>query len=327
MSGRHHSKAVKLAATVLARLAGEQAASDTFGIDRRTIRGWVKHDDVPTDSWAALDELAGVQLLEKVARGQVTNPATLATVRGIASRNRRYAEVIAERKARREEVVEQPLHERRRAAWHRFDYPNGGTERVPVNDEDEQRLAAYTQAASRYIGEQLRTEISRRAYDDPDVDTGDLRDPYIAEYDRLGDLDLLYVGEFAQWRELADKSEQDHGHVKELLSGDQWAKMPDWARVRTDDMTDDEYTAYLGKLRSLCIEAAHAWWPSHLAAEEEWQHKTQARSQPAPEPVEAVQEPVERPTPAPVRLRRVEPPSDGSMLVDVGQPWQWRRDD
>ena len=94
VSGRHHSKAVKVAATVLARLAGEQAASDTFGIDRRTIRGWVKHEDVPTDSWAALDELAGAQLLEKVARGQVTNASTLATVRGIASRNRRYAEVI-----------------------------------------------------------------------------------------------------------------------------------------------------------------------------------------------------------------------------------------
>lgn len=29
VSGRHHSKAVKLAATVLARLAGEQAVSDT----------------------------------------------------------------------------------------------------------------------------------------------------------------------------------------------------------------------------------------------------------------------------------------------------------
>jgi hypothetical protein len=106
VSGRHHSKAVKLAATVLARLAGEQAASDAFGIDRRTIRGWVKHEDVPADSWAALDDLAGAQLLEKVARGQVTNATTLATVRGIASRNRRYAEVIARREARREE--EQP---------------------------------------------------------------------------------------------------------------------------------------------------------------------------------------------------------------------------
>jgi hypothetical protein len=39
--GRHHCKAVKLAASVLARLAGEQAASDTFGIDRRTIRAYL----------------------------------------------------------------------------------------------------------------------------------------------------------------------------------------------------------------------------------------------------------------------------------------------
>jgi hypothetical protein len=53
-----------------------------LSIDRRTIRGWVKHGDVPRDSWAALDELAGAQLLEKVARGQVTNATTLATVRG-----------------------------------------------------------------------------------------------------------------------------------------------------------------------------------------------------------------------------------------------------
>ena len=101
MSGRHHSKAVKLGATVLARLAGEQAAAETFGIDRRTIRGWLKNEDVPTDSWAALDDLAGAQLLERVARGEVRNPTTLATVRGIASRNRRYAELIAKREERR----------------------------------------------------------------------------------------------------------------------------------------------------------------------------------------------------------------------------------
>ncbi len=103
VSGRTHSKAVKIAATVLARLAGKQAASDAFGIDRRTIRGWVKHEDVPADSWAALDELAGAQLLERVARGQVTNPTTLATARGIASRNRRNAELMARR-----EEAEQP---------------------------------------------------------------------------------------------------------------------------------------------------------------------------------------------------------------------------
>jgi hypothetical protein len=95
--GRHHCKAVKLAASVLAGLAGELAASDTFGIDRRTIRGWVKHEDVPTGSWAALDELAGAQLLERVARGEVTNGTILATVRGIASRNRGYTGLIARR--------------------------------------------------------------------------------------------------------------------------------------------------------------------------------------------------------------------------------------
>ena len=70
----------------MARIAREVAASEAFGVDRRTVRAWVTNEDVSADSWAALDELAVAQLLEKVARGQVTNATTLATVRGIASR-------------------------------------------------------------------------------------------------------------------------------------------------------------------------------------------------------------------------------------------------
>lgn len=172
VSGRHHSKAVKIAATVLARLAGEQAASDTFGVDRRTIRGWVKRDDVPTDSWAALDELAGAQLLEKVARGQVTNPATLATVRGIASRNRRYSELISRREARRaaDELPEQP------------------PERTPMQQQidrlDDKRRMLWTC--------EIDAEMEDRAYqgENPPPPTGTLNDVeglawLSAEVDRL----------------------------------------------------------------------------------------------------------------------------------------------
>lgn len=286
VSGRNHSKAVKLAATVLARLAGEQAASDTFGIDRRTIRGWVKHEDVPTDSWAALDELAGAQLLEKVARGEVKNPATLATVRGIASRNRRYAEVIAERKGRQDRSVCDCVLP---PGWIRELHPKADT---PEHERAVLDIAVANMSPSRREFVHSIRPLLARYIDSIDVDSKLFPEAREPTAKALAGLSI-------------DSSD---GSLAQRLQ--KWIEaLDDETLAARQALADTAHTAYRDAIQG---ELAGRAYPDGPPEPEQ-----------AGEPVEPAQEPVERPIPAPVPLRRVKPPDDGSMLVDVGQPWQW----
>lgn len=107
MGTRRHSEATRRAGAALARLLGADQAAKVMGVDRTTLRDWVKL--YPSeDDWSVVSELAGAQLVERLARGEIRDPKALAVVKGVAERNRRAAELIARREAKREAEQAEP---------------------------------------------------------------------------------------------------------------------------------------------------------------------------------------------------------------------------
>lgn len=95
----------------------------------------------PADNdWRIIEQMAGAQLAERLARGQVTSARDLATVQGIAGRNVRVAELIERREARSDVEQAPPPPEPLREQLDRL-------------DSRRQRLVADT----------LRHELDRRA--------------------------------------------------------------------------------------------------------------------------------------------------------------------
>ena len=93
-----------MGATVLARLAGIDTAVDTFGIDRRTVRGWVKGEPPPDDQWTAVRDVLLARGAELAAKGETKGLVQTLTAAGISERNVRYGQLIARREARREQA-------------------------------------------------------------------------------------------------------------------------------------------------------------------------------------------------------------------------------
>lgn len=103
MPGKHHSRATKLAATFLARLASPEVAAATFRVDVRTVRDWQAGSvELPEDQWEAIEAVLLARGGEKAASGETAGLVQTLTGAGIAARNRRYATLIARREARRE---------------------------------------------------------------------------------------------------------------------------------------------------------------------------------------------------------------------------------
>ena len=101
VSGRSHSKATRLAATFLAKLAGVDTAAATFGIDRRTVRSWTGSVEVPEDPWTAIRDVLLARGSEMAAKGDTRGLPAILTGAGIAERNVRYGQLIAQRDGRR----------------------------------------------------------------------------------------------------------------------------------------------------------------------------------------------------------------------------------
>jgi len=122
MPARHHSKATRLAATFLARLASPEVAASTFRVDVRTVRGWQAGAvDLPADQWEAIEAVLLARGGEQAAKGETRGLVQTLTGAGIAARNRRYAQLIERREARRQgeqEMEEQPPREPWRDALH-----------------------------------------------------------------------------------------------------------------------------------------------------------------------------------------------------------------
>lgn len=100
---RKPTGAIRLAALVLVKHAGASIddAAATLGVDKRTVGRWVDSATIPDESWAALEKMLLAMAADRSARGELRNLAQLMTAAGIASRNVRYATLIARREARR----------------------------------------------------------------------------------------------------------------------------------------------------------------------------------------------------------------------------------
>jgi hypothetical protein len=121
MPARHHSRATRLAATFLARLASPEVAASTFRVDVRTVRNWQAGSvELPADQWEAIEAVLLARGGEQAAKGETRGLVQTLTGAGIAARNRRYAQLIAQREARRqgEAEMEQPPREPWRDALH-----------------------------------------------------------------------------------------------------------------------------------------------------------------------------------------------------------------
>lgn len=108
MPGKAHSRATRLGAALLARLAGVDAAAAAFRVDPRTIRGWLGQGEVPADEWTAIRDVLRARGAEMAAKGETRGLVALLTAAGISDRNVRYGELIARREARREAEQEPP---------------------------------------------------------------------------------------------------------------------------------------------------------------------------------------------------------------------------
>ena len=121
---------------------------------------------------------------------------------------------------------------------------------------------------------------------------------------------------------MADESDTDMTHIKEWLAADPPPGTAELAVVSTEEMTDAEYTAFLGELRLLCIAKANEWWPSFREAGARRPQAPEQRTvELAPEPEPLV------PNDARVPLRPVTTPRAASpMVVDADRrtrdgPW------
>jgi hypothetical protein len=113
---KHHSRATKLAATFLAKLASPDVAAATFRVDVRTVRGWRDGIELPADEWTAIRDVLRARGAEMAARGDTRGLVATLTAAGISDRNVRYSTLISRREARREaeqepEAAPNLLHE------------------------------------------------------------------------------------------------------------------------------------------------------------------------------------------------------------------------
>jgi hypothetical protein len=98
-SRSRHSLATQLSGAALGRVLGVDQAASMLGVDRNSIRRWMKNHP-PDDDWRVVEELGGAQLVERMAKGEIRSPRDLAIIKGIAGRNLRARELIARREQR-----------------------------------------------------------------------------------------------------------------------------------------------------------------------------------------------------------------------------------
>lgn len=95
-----HSLSTQLSGAALGRVLSVDQAAAILGVDRNSVRRWMR-DHPAEDDWHIIEQMAGAQLVERVAKGQVKSARDLAVLKGVAGRNRRAQELIARRDARR----------------------------------------------------------------------------------------------------------------------------------------------------------------------------------------------------------------------------------
>jgi hypothetical protein len=104
---RSISPARRLAGMAMVRFVGVRNAARAVQVDERTLRGWLAKDNADTDhdadAWRAAEALAQERMLTGLATGDARGLTAWSTAAGIASRNVRYATLIARREGRHRE--------------------------------------------------------------------------------------------------------------------------------------------------------------------------------------------------------------------------------
>jgi hypothetical protein len=109
--GNGISQARRLAGVALARIIGVKAAARALGVDPRSVSSWLDANadaDHDEQAWQAAQALAQERMLAGLTKGDARGLTAWATAAGIASRNVRYAQLIARREQRRSAEQEQP---------------------------------------------------------------------------------------------------------------------------------------------------------------------------------------------------------------------------
>lgn len=195
MPARHHSRATRLAATFLARLASPEVAATTFRVDVRTVRGWQAGSvELPDDEWTAIRDVLRARGAEMAAKGDVKGLVQTLTAAGISDRNVRYGELIARREARRAgEQGEQEQPDPVRAA-----------------------VLALSADRQRFLRDALHLEIAtRNAAEDPTLNAG--ADPSPSDDEAEARL-LAWIAEVAAMpdEQIAAGSEAVRARLREL---------------------------------------------------------------------------------------------------------------
>lgn len=97
-----HTLGTQLSGAALGRVLSVDQAASMLGVDRGSIRRWMR-DHPAADDWQIIQQMAGAQLVERVAKGLVRSSRDLAIILGVAGRNVRAQQLIARREQRREQ--------------------------------------------------------------------------------------------------------------------------------------------------------------------------------------------------------------------------------
>ena len=191
-----YTTAQKREAVALARVAGVEAAAQSLGIDRRTVRRWSDQAgdrpelDGSAEGWQRLLDLAQSKVAVALASGKV-RPKDAAVIAAIAERNLRQ---LADRSEKRQAGPQEPWTDRF-DRWCDATYPSG-------------RLAEIAKdVPSHVIGYVLRsrTEEPRFGQDQDQSDRGrtDPGDDFWFDWARttveaVGDLEA-FEAEYVRW--------------------------------------------------------------------------------------------------------------------------------
>jgi hypothetical protein len=267
-----------------------------LGVDRNSIRRWMK-DHPPDDDWQVVEAMAGAQLMERMAKGEIRSPRDLAIIKGIAGRNIRAKELIARREARREDAEKLPEPSPMRKAVDRLDNLRG-----------------------RLFADEIRLALARR---EAGLDPTPTSDPE-ADHDAtlIAFVDELLALTDAEVEERTAALSAERLELDRIRNQQEAARRPGPRGFET--AVDVTPKPRLGT-RQLLEQEGHV---EEGERGSEWQTDENGNQHGALSP-ETIAERAHAITvqPSAIDAQEVdEPPPDTAegVLVDVGQPWQWR---
>lgn len=204
MPAKAHSKAIRLSAVFLGRLASAEVAGKVLGVDYRTVQSWMQASELPADDWTAVRDVLLTRGAEMAAKGETRGLVQTLTAAGISDRNVRYATLIARREARREAEQPEPAPE-------------------PEPDPLLVAMAPLPLERQRYMAAAIRLELSSRQEGEPPkqarlATTASSADPnaeavmlaWVQEVASLTDADFaVRQAELAEQRQQIEQAQRD----------------------------------------------------------------------------------------------------------------------